>query len=263
MIGPIAPGAPFLTAIDYEVTPTQPGVRLYASDGSIATARSTSSIVNLGGLTRGKMLVAPATPGWYLPKWDDSDGAQFGDESVWVSSILSDILAGGGGGGGGTTVPPILIGDANADLLGRTFTIKRNDTIPYLRRQLGRRTYDPVTGALVVDSSRNPVLAPVDLTDMADGFFIMRRQGTNVSPDTGAAAPKVHKAFAVVGDPTDGIAEYRWAEDFTDTNETTDGGQHFAGEFEVTWLDGTTETFPQVGYIDITIPIDLDPGVNP
>lgn len=248
MIGPVAPGATFLTSIDYGSAPTAPGVRLMASDGTTAIARSTTGIINNGGLGRSKLLTAPATVGWYLPKWDDNNGPQYSDEAVWVSTILGDILAGGGGGGGGGTPLP-LIGDATGTLQGKTFLIKRNDTLPYLRRQL----LDASTGL------------PVDLTGATSIYFNMRRIGTGNSPDTGAVAPKVHKLAVNITTgsytPADGIVEYRWVE--ADTNNTTDGGTLFAGEFEVTFSDGTIETFPQADYIQITIPIDLDPGIDP
>lgn len=251
MIGPVVPGDTFFSAVDYGTTPTTPGVRILASDGSAAVARSTSGIVNMGGTVRGKLLTAPSLVGWYLPEWDDSDGAvRYADEAVWVSTILADILAlGGSGGGGGTPLP--LIGDANGDLLGKTFLIKRNDTKPYLRRQL----IDESTGLAV------------DLTGVTSIYFNMRRIGPGTSPDTGAVAPKVHKTAVNITSggftAADGIVEYQWATDFSDTNQTTDGGTLFAGEFEVTFSDGTTETFPQADYIVITIPIDLDPGLNP
>lgn len=87
MIGPVTPGGSFLSVTEYRATPTQPGVRLVAADGTVITARSTSGIATLpaGSLTRGKMLVAPSTAGWYLPMWDDNNGTPWADEVVLVS----------------------------------------------------------------------------------------------------------------------------------------------------------------------------------
>lgn len=51
---------------------------------------------------------------------------------------------------------------------------------------------------------------------------------------------------------TSGAVEYRWAAGDTDT-----AGEYLA-EWEVTWSDGTTETFPTIDYDIVLISPDLD-----
>lgn len=102
-----------------------------------------------------------------------------------------------------------------------TFYIKQNDTSPAIKYQL-----DP----------------KVDLTGASIVFNMTRSIGT----------PIVNRGAAeIVDDATDGIVSYQWAEG--DTSQT---GQ-FRGEFEITYADGSIETFPNYGYIQILITSDL------
>jgi len=58
----------------------------------------------------------------------------------------------------------------------------------------------------------------------------------------------VVSAAAVVVDPATGQVRYDWTE-----SDTAASG-NFEGEFEVTYADGSIETFPNEGYIDILVP---------
>lgn len=73
----------------------------------------------------------------------------------------------------------------------------------------------------------------------------------NMRPEGGGAA-KVSRASAVIevatGTPT---VRYNWMPADTDT----DGS--FEAEFEVTYVDGTRETFPGEGFIPIVIKEDI------
>ncbi len=235
MIGPVSPGASFLTVADFGATAGTPGVMLMDTNGGTAIARVTASIYNLGSNIYGRLLTAPATEGWYLPVWDDSGGAKFADEAVQVATTST--------GSSGS-----VSGDANGALSGLTFLIKRNDTLPYIRRQLVDSNGDPI------DLSSSGAHGGLGTAGVVK--FTMRP-----SSDTAmAGTAKVH-ASATVVDAATGIVEYRWA--VADTDTTTDGTTPYAAEFEVTFNDGTIETFPQSSYIAVTIPRDLDPGVTP
>jgi len=59
-------------------------------------------------------------------------------------------------------------------------------------------------------------------------------------------------AAATVLVAASGTVEYRWA-----AGDTDDAGQYYA-EWEVLWNDGTTETFPTMGYDVCVIHADLD-----
>jgi len=83
----------------------------------------------------------------------------------------------------------------------------------------------------------------VDLTSATSVAFKMRRTtGIDLVVD----------AAAVVTDATNGVIEYRWA-----AGDTDRAGEHYA-EWEVLWSDGTTETFPTIGYDIVFIDADLD-----
>lgn len=84
----------------------------------------------------------------------------------------------------------------------------------------------------------------VDLTLASSVTFIMRNPYKT-------GDPKV-RSSAVILDAEAGSVEYRWLSGDTDTP-----GEWFA-EWEVTWGDGTTETFPTVGYDFVLIQGDLD-----
>lgn len=262
MIGPIAPGTQFLSTAGFSVAPASPGVRLVAADGSTVIARTTSGIVNLGGTLRGRVFNAPTTEGFYVPEWDDSNGSPFLDETVWVSSVLSNILAqasaaaaggGGGGGGGGTIVVSPAVGGGGG-LSSSVFVIKRGDTDPPLRVQLQEPDPNDPTGRTM-----RPWYVP------AGGVakFTMR----NVNDFTAATAtgfpgaPKVHATADVDADDRS-IVSYGWP-----TAADTDTTGTFRGELEVT-ASGETRTFPASRVLDqnfITIYVvdDLDPGITP
>lgn len=100
------------------------------------------------------------------------------------------------------------------------FTIKQGDTSPSLVANL-------------VTPSRQPVFL-----EGATVLFHMRGQRSS----------GVLTAPAVVVDEDGGQVRYDWAE-----GDTAAAGD-FEAEFEVTYGDGTVETFPNEGYIIVTIP---------
>jgi len=100
------------------------------------------------------------------------------------------------------------------------FTIKQGDTSPSLVANL-------------VTPSRQPVFL-----GGASVLFHMR----------GRRSTGVLTAAATVVDAETGQVRYDWAE-----GDTAVAGD-FEAEFEVTYADGSVETFPNEGYIDITIP---------
>ena len=174
--------------------------------------------------------------------WDENDGFYAATMYVPKPAVTVNITEGS---------PLPLTADANADLLGKTFLIKRGDTKPYLRRQL-------------VDTNGNTI----PMTGSETVMFTMR-----ISSDiTMAGTAKVHAAATIV-DATTSTVEYRWQTGDTDTSTfaSSDNATFpssgaevpYAGEFEVTFTDGSIETFPQGDYIRISIPRDLDPGINP
>lgn len=174
----------------------------------------------------------------YEAVWDIAGLSQAG-EIVIPPSVLSS-----GGGGGGGTSNLTVIGDGNGAILGQAFLIKRNDTLPYLRRQL-------------VDSNGNAVAIGT-----ADTVKFTMRTSTDL---TMAGSAKVHASADII-DADQGIVEYKWAVGDTDTTTYDAQGRNtpYAAEFEVTRAsDGKIETFPQADYIQVTIPRDLDPGVDP
>jgi hypothetical protein len=85
---------------------------------------------------------------------------------------------------------------------------------------------------------------PVNLTD-ADVVFNMRRIHGDQEPVIEAGVVDID------GDPTSGVVTYEWQPG--DTDEA--GG--FYGEFEVTFDDGSVETFPNDGYVRIAIVAEL------
>ena len=105
------------------------------------------------------------------------------------------------------------------------FYIKQNDTAPAIR-------------ATLKDTDANAI----DLTDATVRFHMRRAGSTTVTTD-GAAI--------IVGNATNGIVQYNWQAADTSTVDT------YHGEFEVTYSDGSIETFPNSGYIAIEITDDL------
>ena len=107
-----------------------------------------------------------------------------------------------------------------------TFYIKQNDTAPALRAQLKDGDGDGVT-----------------LTD-ATVRFHMRPIGA-ASTVVDASADVVVSAVAT------GLVQYDW-----DAADTATVGI-YQGEFEVTYSDGTIETFPNNGYITVEVTDDI------
>lgn len=103
-----------------------------------------------------------------------------------------------------------------------TFYIKRGDTAPALLYQLA------------------PVL---DLTGCTVVFNMRPKGSTTAKVSRGAAS--------VYGTATNGQVRYDWASGDTDTSG------YFEGEFEVTLTDGSIETYPNYGYIPITVTEDI------
>jgi hypothetical protein len=100
-----------------------------------------------------------------------------------------------------------------------TFTIKQGDTSPALRVAL---KYDDCKA--------------VNTTD-ATVMFHMREYG--------GTTPVISAAGVVVS--IGGIVEYRWA------GGDTDALGSYEAEFEITYADGTVETFPSNGYIPVQV----------
>lgn len=103
-----------------------------------------------------------------------------------------------------------------------TFTIKRGDSSPSLGYKLSPSTN--LTGASVV---------------------------FNMKPIDEGGPTKIERSSAVIDNASEGIVRY----DFS-SSETSNSGTAYA-EFEVTYSDGTVETFPNSGYIAIVIPKDF------
>ena len=105
-----------------------------------------------------------------------------------------------------------------------TFYIKQNDTVPSLRAAL-----------------ENGSGTAVDLTGATCQFHLREIGKTSVTTDSTAQ---------IVNEAT-GIVQYNWVADDTDTVGS------YQAEFEVTYSDGTIETFPNNGYIRVEITDDI------
>lgn len=105
------------------------------------------------------------------------------------------------------------------------FYIKQNDTAPAIRATL--KDTDAVA---------------IDLTD-ASVRFHMRRVGSTTTTTDGAAM--------IVGDATNGIVQYDWEAADTATVDT------YHAEFEVTYSDGSIETFPNKSFITVEVTDDI------
>lgn len=106
--------------------------------------------------------------------------------------------------------------------MGQTFHIKRNDTSPSLTYQLRPSSVD-ISGASVV--------------------FNMRDKAGNIAVSRGAAVIVTASGGAVV--------RYDWQ-----AGDTATAGE-FRAEFEVTYADGSVETFPNADYLTVSIKEDL------
>jgi len=105
------------------------------------------------------------------------------------------------------------------------FSIKQNDTAPSLRATL-----------------RDGSGTVIDLTDATVRFHMKAVGGTAVKVD----------ALSNIIDAEGGIVQYNWASNDTDT-----AGSYYA-EFEVTYSDGTIETFPNNSNLSISIRAELN-----
>jgi len=106
------------------------------------------------------------------------------------------------------------------------FYWKRHDTAPQIQVQL-------------LDSKGNPV----DVTGASVNFIMITTGGTG--------SPKVN-AGATVIDAPNGIVGY------TPIGANTDTAGAYQAEWQVTFLSGNKETFPNPGYDTVTITADLD-----
>ncbi len=116
------------------------------------------------------------------------------------------------------------------------FTIKRDDTLPKIQVQC----WD--------DEAKTQ---KTDLTLATNvNFHMMQRD------QSGLAAPvlKVESVGAFVGSKVDGVVEYAWS----DGDGDTDVADTFFAEFEVEWSPTSRTTFPNDGYVIVTILEDLD-----
>jgi len=104
------------------------------------------------------------------------------------------------------------------------FKLKKNDTSPILQ-------------TTITDAAGNGV----DLTGSTVRFHMKRYGATTAKID----------AAALVYDEDNGIVRYAWQ-----TGDTDVGGS-FLAEFEVTYSDGTIETFPNSGYIQVDVLDDI------
>ena len=104
------------------------------------------------------------------------------------------------------------------------FTIKQDNTSPLLGAQLQDANFDPIdlTGATVV--------------------FNMADMDSDVVVNGGACT---------ITDEENGGVQYQWSA------ADTDVAGAFRGEFKVTYSSGEIETFPNNGYIRVTIVSDL------
>lgn len=84
---------------------------------------------------------------------------------------------------------------------------------------------------------------PINLTTASSVKFIM-------TPTT-STTPKVNAAASFDADRTTGGVSYSWAAVDTDTVGL------FKAEWEITWGDGTKQTFPSDDYVYVKIVADL------
>jgi Rib/alpha/Esp surface antigen-like repeat protein len=105
-----------------------------------------------------------------------------------------------------------------------SFYIKQNDTVPSLRAAL-----------------ENGSGTAVDLTGATCQFHMRSIGATAVTVD----------AVSQIVDEATGIVQYNWI-----AADTVTVGSYQA-EFEVTYPDGTIETFPNNGYIRVEITDDI------
>lgn len=100
------------------------------------------------------------------------------------------------------------------------FNIKQNDTSPSL-------------GAQLLDGSKQII----NLTGASVRFHMKIAGGSTVAVD----------GAATISNATEGRVQYEWASGDTTT------AANYQGEFEVTYPNGTVETFPNSGYIVVRV----------
>lgn len=91
---------------------------------------------------------------------------------------------------------------------------------------------EPAIEAVLEDANGDPK----DLSNASGVSFHMKE------PRSGTA--KIDKA-ATITDAPNGVVQYSW-----DAEDVDEAGE-FEAEFEVTWSDGDTETFPKDGFLDL------------
>jgi hypothetical protein len=117
------------------------------------------------------------------------------------------------------------------------FTIKQGDTRPFLRATLKKASSQPIPlGLAVIRFNMAPAVA-------GTGLSIARASALNLEGTIDA------ETGATLGD---GVVEYRWAPGDTAVVSI------YRAEFEVTFADGTVETWPNSGYIDVEVYAGLD-----
>ncbi len=116
------------------------------------------------------------------------------------------------------------------------FTIKQDDTLPKIQVQCWDDEAKTQKTNLTLAASVN--------------FHMMERD----EADKAVPTLKVEALADVVGAATDGIVEYAW----DDGDGDTDVAGRFFAEFEVVWSPTSRTTFPNDGFVLITITRDLD-----
>lgn len=111
------------------------------------------------------------------------------------------------------------------------FNIKRGDTTP------------PIESELQDNDGQ-----PVDLTGASVRFLMKPRGGPTLTVD-GAAD--------VDADPTTGRVSYSWVGPVGVTLGDTDEAGEYAAEWEVTFADGSVQTFPNSTYLNVLVKRDL------
>lgn len=104
------------------------------------------------------------------------------------------------------------------------FFLKRGDTGPAIQRQCLDEAGDPIA-----------------LAGATVRFNMRLRDG----------AVKVNRAAATIVEAATGVVRYAWQAGDTDTAGT------YEAEFEITYLDGSIETVPNAGWIEVTITGDI------
>ena len=69
--------------------------------------------------------------------------------------------------------------------------------------------------------------------------------------EVGGSSLKVNATASIVGSASNGIVQYVWT-----SNDTNQAGS-FNAEFEVTFADGSKETFPNEEFLTVVIKPDL------